>query len=94
MATDYDSWRPHSESVTAAEVFKTLKGNADRARHVLATILDDLHNVISSEKEREKLLGEIGTMEYAIMGGWQQLKGKLTGEDEKKLAYVLPEYFA
>ena len=32
IATDYDSWRPHSDSVTAAEVFKTLKTNVDTSR--------------------------------------------------------------
>jgi 5'-methylthioadenosine phosphorylase len=37
IVTDYDSWRPHSEAVTAAEVFKMLTANAETSRHVAAT---------------------------------------------------------
>ncbi|GLB33155.1 putative MEU1 protein [Lyophyllum shimeji] len=88
-ATDYDSWRPHSEAVTAAEVFKTLKDNADTSRHVAARILDDLHAAISVEGQG-LLLEEVGSMKFSIMPRSE----KQSPEDRKKLAFILPEYFA
>ncbi|KAK7040748.1 S-methyl-5-thioadenosine phosphorylase [Paramarasmius palmivorus] len=89
-ATDYDSWRPHSEAVTAAEVFKTLKANADTSRHVAATILDDLHQALSADGATDILLEEVGSMKFSIMPRSVQQKP----EDRKKLAFVLPEYFS
>ncbi|KAK7435496.1 S-methyl-5-thioadenosine phosphorylase [Stygiomarasmius scandens] len=90
-ATDYDAWRPHSETVTAAEVFKTLKANADTSRHVVASILEDLQNAINSKEEGQGLLlGEVGTMQYSIMPRSEQQNPK----DRKKLAFILPEYFS
>jgi len=88
-ATDYDSWRPHSESVTVNEVFKTLKANADISRLVISTILDDLHSALTSE-EASIFLQEVGSMKLSIM----PRSGQLKEEDRKKLAYVLPEYFS
>ena len=88
-ATDYDSWRPHSEAVTAAEVFKMLKGNADTARLVAATILDDLHNVITDDGS-EIFLEEVGKMKYSIMPRSTTQKA----EDRVTMAYILPEYFS
>lgn len=101
--TDYDSWRPHSEAVTAAEVFKTLKANAETSRHVAATILHDLHlaisgnsnacasdpNAVVSSEGKDLLLEEVGSMKFSIMP--RSLPEK--PEDLKKLAFVLPEYF-
>jgi len=86
-ATDYDSWRPHSESVTAAEVFKTLQSNADTSRHVAATILHELHSVIDGGGE--VLLEQAGSMKYSIMPRHEKIKE----EDRVKLAFILPEYF-
>jgi 5'-methylthioadenosine phosphorylase len=92
-ATDYDSWRPHSEAVTAAEVFKTLHSNAETAKRVAATVLDELHNVIDGQGNgysgEEVLLEEVGSMKNSIMPRSAETKE----EDRKKLAYVLPEYF-
>jgi 5'-methylthioadenosine phosphorylase len=102
--TDYDSWRPHSEAVTAAEVFKTLKANADTSRYVAATILEDLHlsisgpnsntdapdpNAIVSGEGKELLLEEVGSMNFSIM----PRSHPANAEDLQKLAFVLPEYF-
>jgi len=93
-ATDYDSWRPHSEAVTAAEVFKTLHANADAAKRVAATVLDELHNVIDGQGNNsgaeEVFLEEVGSMKYSIMPRSVQTKE----EDRKKLAFILPEYFS
>ncbi|KAK2465837.1 hypothetical protein APHAL10511_001478 [Amanita phalloides] len=93
-ATDYDSWRPHSEAVTAAEVFKTLQANADTSRHVAATVLDELHQVIDEQAnglgEEEVLLEEAGSMKYSIMPRSENSKD----EDRKKLAFILPKYFS
>jgi 5'-methylthioadenosine phosphorylase len=88
-ATDYDSWRPHSESVTAAEVFKTLKANADTSRLVISAILEDLHGSLTGP-EANLFLQEVGSMKLSIMPRSKQLKE----EDRKKLAFVLPEYFS
>ncbi|TFK60698.1 Methylthioadenosine phosphorylase [Pluteus cervinus] len=88
-STDYDAWRPHSDTVTAAEVIKTLHGNAETSRVVAATILDDLHAAISTDAGKALLLEEVGSMQYSIMPRSHKQKG----EDRKKLGYVLPEYF-
>lgn len=85
-ATDYDSWRPHSEAVTVTHVHDTLKANAETARHVAASVLGDLHlaaiqgDIMSEEK---------GSMKYSIMPS----HGEPHKEDVKKLVYILPEYF-
>ncbi|KAH7921972.1 Methylthioadenosine phosphorylase [Leucogyrophana mollusca] len=86
-ATDYDSWRPHSEAVTAAEVFKTLQSNADTSRHVAATILDELH---LAALQGDLLSEEVGSMRFSIM----PMKGEQNAEDIKKLSFILPKYFA
>ncbi|KAL4067198.1 nucleoside phosphorylase domain-containing protein [Scleroderma yunnanense] len=86
-ATDYDSWRSHSEAVTTTQVIETLKANADIARHIAASVLEDLHlaavqgDILSEEK---------GSMKYSIMPS----HGERNEEDVKKLAYILPEYFS
>ena len=85
-ATDYDSWRPNTDAVTAAEVFKTLQSNADTSRHVAAKILEDLHDAAS---EGGILTQEVGSMKFSIMPQSQWRKE----EDVRKLSYVLPEYF-
>ncbi|KAI0312041.1 Methylthioadenosine phosphorylase [Amylostereum chailletii] len=85
-ATDYDAWRPHEEAVTAAEVFKTLKANADASRHVAATVLEALHQ---AAEEGDILGEEQGSMKFSIMpraGGQKE-------DDLAKLRYILPEYF-
>jgi 5'-methylthioadenosine phosphorylase len=86
-ATDYDSWRPHSDSVTATEVLKTLQANANASRHVAATILDDLH---SAALDGDILTEEVGSMKFSIMPRSEPLKEA----DLKVLSYVLPEYFS
>lgn len=88
-ATDYDSWRPHSEAVTAHEVFKTLKSNADTSRLVAATILDDLQGALTGD-EAAIFLEEVGSMKFSIMPRSEKQKP----EDRQKLAYILPEYFS
>lgn len=85
-ATDYDSWRPHTEMVTAAEIFKTLQSNADTSRHVAAKILGDLHDAAS---KGDILTEEVGSMKFSIMPRSEGQKK----EDLRKLSYVLPEYF-
>lgn len=86
-ATDYDSWRPHSEAVTAAEVFKTLSQNADTSRHVTATIIDELQVAIGNA---DILKEEAGSMQFSIM----PRSDKQDEADRKKLAFILPEYFS
>ncbi|KAK0490261.1 nucleoside phosphorylase domain-containing protein [Armillaria novae-zelandiae] len=88
-ATDYDAWRPHSDTVTAAEVFKTLKANAETSRLVAATVLDELHAAVSASGENF-LLEQVGSMSFSIMPRSE----KQDPEHRKKLAYVLPEYFS
>ncbi|KAF5371522.1 hypothetical protein D9615_009639 [Tricholomella constricta] len=107
-ATDYDSWRPQEAAVTAADVLKTLQANADTARLVAATVLEELHLAISADppqgqgegqgqqgekgkgKGESLLLEEVGSMRFSIMPRSE----KQNVEDRKKLAYILPEYFA
>ncbi|KAF7327366.1 S-methyl-5'-thioadenosine phosphorylase [Mycena kentingensis (nom. inval.)] len=81
-STDYDAWRPHEAGVTAAEVGKILKQNADTSRHVAAHVIESL--LASPE---EIVLGEeVGSMQYAFMSAPAEHKNAA-------LAYVLPEYF-
>ena len=93
-ATDYDSWRPQSEAVTAAEVFKALQANADTSRHVAAMVLDELHQVIDGQTDgvsgKDLLLEEVGSMKYSIMPRSEKAKE----EDIRTLAFILPEYFS
>lgn len=86
-ATDYDAWRPHEASVTAAEVFKTLSANAALSRKVAATVLEELHEAALAG---DILTEEVGSMQFSIMPRSQESKA----EDVHKLAYVLPEYFS
>ncbi|EKM52542.1 uncharacterized protein PHACADRAFT_261036 [Phanerochaete carnosa HHB-10118-sp] len=85
-ATDYDAWRPHTESVTVSEVFKTLQANAETSRHVAAKVLEGLNalavqgDILSTEK---------GSMQYSIMPRSERQQG----EDVAKLRFILPEYF-
>ncbi|KZT40938.1 Methylthioadenosine phosphorylase [Sistotremastrum suecicum HHB10207 ss-3] len=83
-ATDYDSWRPHEAAVTVADVFKTLKTNAEISRHVTAAVLTDLHAAV---EEGDILTESIGAMKFSIM------RPATTSEDLAKLHYILPEYF-
>lgn len=85
--TDYDSWRPNTEVVTAAEVFKTLRGNAETSRHVAGTILQELH---AAALEGDILSEEVGSMQSSIMPRSAQQKQA----DRDKLRYVLPTYFS
>ncbi|OCH93269.1 Methylthioadenosine phosphorylase [Obba rivulosa] len=85
-ATDYDAWRPHEASVTAAEVFKTLQTNAAISRHVAAAVLEALHEAAA---DGELLSEETGSMRFSIM----PRSGKQNEDDKKKLRYILPEYF-
>ncbi|KAJ3575703.1 hypothetical protein NP233_g919 [Leucocoprinus birnbaumii] len=89
-ATDYDSWREQEEAVTAAEVFKTLKANADTSRLVAETILDDLQAAITDPNNGHIFLEEVGKMKFSIMP--RSVKQKQ--EDRDKLAFVLPDYFS
>ncbi|TFK22787.1 S-methyl-5'-thioadenosine phosphorylase [Coprinopsis marcescibilis] len=103
MATDYDSWRPQSDAVTAHDVVQTLHDNGSAAKLVLSSILDDLHLTLhkhhlhiqaKGEGEAvavaEALLQEKGTMKFSIMPTSPQQNP----EDFKKLAFILPEYFS
>ena len=85
--TDYDSWRPNSEAVTTAEVFKALKSNAETSRHVAATILQELHEAVL---QGDILSEEVGSMRFAITSRSEHQKQ----EDREKLRYILPEYFS
>ncbi|KIK77876.1 hypothetical protein PAXRUDRAFT_834819 [Paxillus rubicundulus Ve08.2h10] len=85
-ATDYDSWRPHSETVTASQVLQTLQANANHSRHVAASILEDLH---LAAVQGDLLSEEEGSMSFSIMPKSANQKD----EDVKKLAYILPQYF-
>jgi len=85
-ATDYDSWRPNSEAVTASEVFKTLSKNAETSRHVTATILEELYAAVENG---EILTEEAGAMRFSIMPRSEQQ----SDADRQKLAFILPEYF-
>ena len=86
-STDYDSWRPHEASVTAADIFKVLQTNASLSRTVAATILDELHE---AAEDGHILTEEAGCMAFAIMPRSEAQKE----EDRQKLAYVLPTYFS
>lgn len=97
-STDYDAWRESEESVTAAEVFKTLQTNAETSRHVAKAVLGDLHDAIvaaetrgldGESKDGDLFLEQIGSMKYSLMPRPE----KANEEDIKKAAYILPEYF-
>ena len=84
--TDYDSWQPKTEAVTAAEIFKTLRENAETSRHVVATILQELHATVL---QGDIISEEAGSMQLSIMSRSAQQ----TQADRDKLRHVLPDYF-
>ena len=105
--TDYDSWRPNSEAVTTAQVFKTLQVNADTSKHVAATILEDLHVAISGSGLDADVVAQ-DPNDVPVSGQGKELLLEEVGsmkfsimprslpqnvEDQNKLAFVLPEYF-
>ncbi|TEB19090.1 S-methyl-5'-thioadenosine phosphorylase [Coprinellus micaceus] len=90
MATDYDSWRPQSDAVTAHDVFQVLHDNSATAKLVLSKILDDLQADLIADGVKESLLQEVGGMKFSIMP--RSVKQKQ--EDRDKLAYILPAYFS
>jgi len=85
--TDYDSWRPNTDAVTAAEVFKTLRENVETSRHVAGTILQELHAAVL---QGDILSEEAGSMQSSILPRSTQQRQ----EDRDKLRYVLPAYFS
>ncbi|KAG6916817.1 hypothetical protein DXG01_005199 [Tephrocybe rancida] len=92
-ATDYDSWRTSEAGVTAADVFKTLKANAETSRYVAAHVLDNLAQGLAS-KDGADLLSilteEAGSMKFSLMPRSE----KQDPEVRRKLAYILPDYFS
>jgi len=89
-ATDYDSWRLQEETVTTADVLKTLKANADTSRLVAESVLDDLQAAITDPENGHIFLEEVGKMKFSIMPRSANQKQ----EDREKLAFVLPEHFS
>ncbi|KAJ7291781.1 nucleoside phosphorylase domain-containing protein [Mycena rebaudengoi] len=87
-ATDYDAWRPHTEGVTAAEVGRILKANADTSRHVAAHVLERL--LAEAIKDESILQEERGSMKFSLMAPPTEHIDQVKAA---KLAYVLPEYF-
>ena len=85
--TDYDSWRPNSEAVTAAEIFRTLRANAETSRRVAGTILQELH---AATLQGDILSEEVGSMQSSIM----PRSAEQRQEDRDKLRYILPAYFS
>jgi len=84
-ATDYDAWRENEESVTVAEVIKTLHTNAATSQLVASSILAELHEavvnkVVTSDVE--------GGMQYSIITAQSHHRQ----EDKEKLGFILP-YF-
>jgi 5'-methylthioadenosine phosphorylase len=86
-ATDYDSWRPHEASVTAADVFRVLQTNAETSRFVAAHLLEDL---AAAAAQGDILNEERGSMRFSIMPRSEKQKP----EDREKLRFVLPDYFS
>jgi 5'-methylthioadenosine phosphorylase len=73
--------------VTAADVFKVLQQNADTARYVAATVLEELS---AAAAQGDLLAEEAGSMQFSIMPRSEGQKP----EDREKLRFVLPTYFS
>jgi 5'-methylthioadenosine phosphorylase len=72
--------------VTAADVFRVLKQNADTSRFVAASVLEDL---VAAAAQGDLLAEEAGSMKFSIM----PRSGELREEDAQKLHFILPAYF-
>jgi 5'-methylthioadenosine phosphorylase len=72
-------------------VFEVLKTNAETSRHIAATILDELVEAVSDEKNvADSILSEeMGSMKFSIMPRSNEQKL----EDLEKLSFILPQYF-
>ncbi|KAJ1885265.1 S-methyl-5-thioadenosine phosphorylase [Kickxella alabastrina] len=89
MATDYDAWRESEESVTVAEVMKTMKVNAANAKTLLLAALPDIEQAAYNDPEQALTKPETGSMQYAF----QQTPDKQASGDQSKLAFIFRNYF-
>ncbi|KAJ2723551.1 S-methyl-5-thioadenosine phosphorylase [Coemansia sp. Benny D115] len=89
MATDYDAWRESEESVTVAEVMKTMKVNAANAKKLLLAALPDLEQAVYVDEERALVKPEAGSMQWAF----QQTPDKQSSAGQNTLAFIFPNYF-
>ncbi|KAJ1836810.1 S-methyl-5-thioadenosine phosphorylase [Coemansia sp. RSA 2703] len=89
MATDYDAWRESEESVTVAEVMRTMKGNAANARTLLLAALPDLEQAVYNDPDMALTSPEASSMQYAF----QQAPDKQSSAGRSKLAFIFPNYF-
>ncbi|KAI8325009.1 Methylthioadenosine phosphorylase [Martensiomyces pterosporus] len=89
MATDYDAWRESEESVTVAEVMRTMKVNAANAKTLLLAALPDVEAAVYEDASSKLTSPEAGSMQYAF----QQSPDKQSSEGKSKLSFVFPNYF-
>ncbi|KAJ1955869.1 S-methyl-5-thioadenosine phosphorylase [Dipsacomyces acuminosporus] len=89
LATDYDAWRESEESVTVAEVMKTMKVNAANAKTLLLSALPDIEAAVYEDASKELTSPEAGSMQYAF----QQSPDKQSSEGKSKLRFIFPNYF-
>ncbi|PBL01673.1 hypothetical protein ARMGADRAFT_224437 [Armillaria gallica] len=63
-ATDYDAWRPHSDTVTAAEVFKTLKASLGFDRGAEGGDARYLKIVMAGVRHNGRIVSKLGIRSY------------------------------
>ncbi|KAJ2078240.1 S-methyl-5-thioadenosine phosphorylase, partial [Coemansia sp. S142-1] len=89
MATDYDAWRESEESVTVAEVMKTMRVNAANAKALLLAVLPDIEQAVYSDPEMALTKPEAGSMQYAF----QQTPDKQSSSGRSVLSFIFSNYF-
>ncbi|KAJ2057097.1 S-methyl-5-thioadenosine phosphorylase [Coemansia sp. S155-1] len=89
MATDYDAWRESEESVTVAEVMKTMRVNAANAKALLLAVLPDIEQAVYNDPEMALTKPEAGSMQYAF----QQTPDKQSSSGRSVLSFIFSNYF-
>ena len=64
---------------------KTLSTNAALSKYITASILGAVHDAVA----KDQVASAVGGMKYSLMTSLEHV----SAEEQKKLAYILPEYF-
>ena len=90
MSTDYDCWRPSSESVSVEMVMGHMKANAENARRFVGAVLDEL---CREDDEGITALVEARHLKGSVMYGISTAPEGRGEEAKRKLEWLFPGYF-
>ena len=83
MATDYDCWKDHEESVTVDAVIQNLSSNAENAKNLLTLLIPALHSELHSLQSVKRA---VDSAVFSVITA----KDKRNPDQIKKLKFILP----